>query len=418
MGQNLSRVLGWAMGGNAVTGVANFLSAVWFARVLGPSIMGTYAVILVAFQLMAAFLTPGFNQAIIRNPSKPALIAAGTFATFLQSVVMICASIVVYGMSFWVDKGRAIDFLVPGIGMLVSTVLSLWMYLLAVPFEAGLDYRTLVHIRMVALLVSTMTGILAVEAGFGVNALIARDVVSSLLSLVLIRLRSPIVLAWEGWREGIPDLVRFVRGLWPLNILERLVLRLDYAVVGCLFDIETLGIYFAVRGIVEGALGFTLSPIQTVLYSYYCRLPSINIVVDTLFRRELMSLIGLTTAGAILVFHLTGDGILAATLGPEYRRGYVLLGGLILYAVSVAWFEHLKVLAMSQDSHHAMMLARVVQLALSVILLYPLIHVLGLMGAGLSAGIAAATMAAISTWIARALRAAEGTGSEGAMIRS
>jgi len=398
MGPNLSNVVGWTLGGNVVVGFANFLSMVWFARALGPQIMGVYAALLVAFQLLTALLTPGFNQAIIRTPSKQTLTEAATFATFVQSLVIVGASGVVCGIALLTTEGRVADLLIPGIGMLVSTVLSLWVYLLAAPFEAVLEYRRLVRIRIIALFVSTLIGVVAVERGFGLGGLVVRDVMSSIISIVFMRLQSPFLLAWRRWREGLPDLIRFTRGLWPLNILERLALRVDYAVVGLLFDIEMLGIYFAVRGILEGALGFALSPIQTVLYSYYCRLPNIKNVVDILFRRDLILLVGLMTAGAILLLHVMGDWLIAATLGPQYRGGSVLLGGLVLYAASVTWFEHIKVLAMSQDSHHSMVLARIVQLGLSVALVFPLVNVLGLMGAALSTGIAAASMAVMSTW--------------------
>ena len=101
----------------------------------------------------------------------------------------------------------------------------------------------------------------------------------------------------------------------------------------------------------------------------------------------------------MIVLQAGGDHIVAATLGPRYGDGHVLLGGLALYAVSVAWFEHLKVLAMSQGNHHPMTIARMIQLGLSLVLIYPLVRFFGLTGAGLSAGVAAAAMAMLSTWI-------------------
>jgi O-antigen/teichoic acid export membrane protein len=207
------------------------------------------------------------------------------------------------------------------------------------------------------------------------------------------------ILTWRPWQAGLPDLIRFIRGLWPLNVVERLVLRLDYAVIAWLFDLETLGTYFAVRGIVEGGLGFLLSPIQTVLYAHYCRLPDVKTVVQTLFRKDHLILMGLLIGGAMVMLQTIGKPIVAFTLGPEYGGGSALLGGLTLYAVSVVWFEHMKVLAMSRGSHHPMTIARMSQLAVSVVLIYPFVQLFGLAGAGLSAGIAATVMAILSTWI-------------------
>jgi O-antigen/teichoic acid export membrane protein len=384
---------------NLVTGVVNFVSAVWFARSLGPAVMGDYAMMVVAIQLLTAVLSPGLNQALIRDPSNRSLAAAATFGTFVQSLLIMAVACVVYGWAMLVDVPHVTDLFLSVVGLTTATVVSLWVYLLSVPFESGLHYGGLVQVRIVALIVSTMAGVIAAQAGYGVHALIMRDLLSALLSLWLIRRRSPMLLTWKTWRAGLPDLIHFVRGLWPLNVLERLAFRLDYAAVGWLFDLETLGIYFAVRGMVEGAIGFLLSPIQTVLYAYYCRLADINGVVETILRKDRLALTGLGTIALMIVLQAGGDHIVAATLGHRYEGGQVLLGGLALYAVSVTWFEHLKVLAMSQGNHHSMAIARIIQLGLSLCLIYPLVRLFGLTGAGLSAGLAAAAMATTSTWI-------------------
>ena len=384
---------------NVVAGLVNFLSAVWFARSLGPAVMGDYAMMIVAIQLLTAVLSPGLNQALIRDPSNRNLAAAATLGTFAQSFLILAVAAVLYGVAVLAGASHVTELFLSVVGLTVATVVSLWVYLLSVPFEAGLRYGSLVRMRIVALFVSTVVGVFAAQAGLGVQALIVRDLLSAVLSLWLIRLRSPMVLTRRAWRAGLPELIEFVRGLWPLNVLERLALRLDYAVVGWLFDLETLGIYFAVRGMVEGALGFVLSPIQTVLYAYYCRLPDINGVVDTILRKDRLSLTGAGTVVMMVLLQAGGDQIVAVTLGPHYGNGHVLLGGLALYAVSVTWFEHVKVLAMSQGNHHPMTIARMIQLGLSLCLIYPLVRLLGLTGAGLSAGLAAAAMATVSTWI-------------------
>jgi len=392
---NLKHVLS----ANVVTGVVNFLSAIWFARWLGPAVIGEYAMMVVAIQLLTAVLSPGLNQALIRDPSNRDLAAAATFGTSVQSLLlMICAGIL-YGLAAVLDVPYVADLLLPAVGLTTATVVSLWVYLYSVPLEAGLQYGSLVQVRILALCVSTAAGVFVAQAGYGVHALIIRDLLSAVLSLWLIRARSAMVLTWTAWRAGLPDLIRFVRGLWPLNLLERLVLRLDYAVVGWLFDLETLGMYFAVRGMAEGAVGFLLSPIQTVLYAYYCRLPDITRVVDIILRKDRLALAGAAAFLIIMGLQAGGDHIVAMTLGPRYTGGHVLLGGLGLYAVSVTWFEHLKVLAMSQGCHHPMTTARMIQLGLSLCLIYPMVRLFGLTGAGLSAGFAAAAMAVASTGI-------------------
>lgn len=380
---------------NGLAGLANILSTIWFARVLGPAIIGDYAVLVVSLQLVTACLVPGFNQALIRAPHQKPLVAAATFATSAQSLILLLMGGIICGWSFW-SSTAVWDLAVPGGVLGISLIISFWSNLLASPLEAGMAYRALSRMRLVAVGVSIVVGVIGAAQDWGIYALVLRDLCAATVTLALVQRTSPLHLGLQGWRQGLRDLLRFSSGLWALNTLEKLALRLDYALVGVFFDKEIMGIYFAVRGLIEGALGFLVSPIQTVLYSFYCKVHLPAQVRSKLIQGALLLCAGI---GALeCLFFFVGPWLVQSVFSEKYRSGEVLFMGLVLYAGAMLWFENLKVMAMSRNMHRILVLPRLAQLATTLATTVLLIKVAGLRGAGLAAGLSACLLALVSTW--------------------
>jgi O-antigen/teichoic acid export membrane protein len=390
--------LNWVLLANVLIGVINLFAGAWFARFLGPQVIGNYATIFVGIQIVTAVMVPGFNLAIIREPNRNEVLAAATLATLLQSVMVVITGGLMYGGFYVYDSVAATPLLLPSALLLTSLIISFWMYLLAAPLEAGMKYQVLVKVRLLAVFSSIILGFIAAAQGLGIYALIVRDIIFAVLTLVLTRMYSPIKLNWRGWRNGFGRFWSFSSALWKLNALEKLALRLDYALVGMFLGKESLGVYFAVRGLVEGGLGFILSPVQTVLYAFYCRAQNVPSILNMILGKGLAYL-ACGTLAAMLVSLILGPIFIRLLLGEQYSEGSYLLVGLAAYALGIVWFENLKVLAVSRNSHKAMVLVRVLQIAISIILIYPLLKVAGLTGAGISAGISAIAMAVIATSI-------------------
>lgn len=382
--------------GNVLSSTISLLSMIWFARVLGTRVMGDYAAILVGIQLVAGLIVPGFNQAVIREPSRQEIASAAILATILQSAIMLILALAI-GAFIYLQYPETFSLMFfPMVLLLLSIILSLWTYLFAAPLEAGLDYQYLVKTRIFASLAGVLTGIALAEGGYGIFALVIRDLMLSLVSLILVRIHSPLPLILNGWQKGMVSLMQFARGLWALNVLEKLALRIDYAFVGFILGKEELGIYYAIRGLVEGVLGFIIYPVQTVVYSFYCRLEDVSEFVRLYLGKAILGAIGLATVTVFGTFAI-GPAIVFVIFGQGYQTGDKLFPGLVLYAFGLMWFENIKVLALSQNRHQAMQLGRIAQLGISVILIFPLARLLGLSGAGISAGLGAVALAVLST---------------------
>lgn len=383
---------------NAIAGLANACSAIWFARVLGPRVLGDYAIIVVALQVLTALMVPGFNQALIREPSRKDLVAAATLATAVQSLFVLILGGSAYGLSLWYRSAAVHALSLPCALLGASLILSFWANLLAAPLEAQMTYRIILRTKLIALIAGIAAGIAAAAQGLELYALVVRDVLTAVTTLALLRMASPLSLTWHRWRSGMKELLAYSRGLWGLNALEKLALRLDYAIVGLLFDKDVLGIYFAVRGLVEGGLGFIVSPIQTVMFSFYCRVRT-HPAQLTMFLKKgagLMSAASLSLGAAAF---FAGPWVVEALLTGRYATGQTLLVGLVLYAGAIVWFENMKVLAMSRNVHGLLVVPRLAQLGVALTITFPLVRLAGLGGAGIAAGLSALSLALFATWL-------------------
>jgi O-antigen/teichoic acid export membrane protein len=204
-------------------------------------------------------------------------------------------------------------------------------------------------------------------------------------------------LASRPWRV----IWKFSSRMWGLNALERVAIRLDYAVIGWVLGTETMGVYYACRGVIEGILGFLTNPVQTVLYVFYCKLPRRDAVID-IVRRYSVGAFFLTAVLAAAFFALPYPGAMGLLLGPDYGSGNQLIPGLVFYGAAIIWFENVKVLAMAESLHGLATIGRLTQIAIVTV---PLTSLLGLLGAGFSTGLCGLALAVVSTFmITRARR--------------
>jgi O-antigen/teichoic acid export membrane protein len=171
-------------------------------------------------------------------------------------------------------------------------------------------------------------------------------------------------------------------------------LRIDYALVGLVLGKEMLGIYFVIRGMLEGVLGFLIQPVQTVLYAHYCDTNNSN--GKHLFDRFAISY-WITLIFASIVAWFVASGLFEYLLGSEYRIGASVMPGLVFYAGTVLWFENIKVISMAMNIHHELLYARVAQLIMFLAIFYPLIASAGITGAGLATALAGLALAFTAT---------------------
>jgi hypothetical protein len=183
--------------------------------------------------------------------------------------------------------------------------------------------------------------------------------------------------------------------MWILNVLERAALRIEYLLVASLLGRDILGAYFALRSLVEGVLGLLIVPVQTVVFSYYCR-SNIKNYVSPILNYGAPSVLALAALGFAASI-VAGPTLLVWILGAEYQAATPAIAGLVFYSFCVLWYENVKVLSLSLDRHSVGVSGRLVQVLLLVIGLPLMAATWGLHGIGNGLALAGFGLAALPT---------------------
>lgn len=396
----LARNLNWVVASNVVCGIANLAAMAWFARILGPGTMGDYAVVVTAVQLVAAFLSAGFDQAIIRTPDDRNLAGAAALATLGQSLLVIASSVSVYAIGNLIYPEVSTHLLGPATLVVMAVVMSMFGSLYAAPLAGRMRYGFLAIARVVAVAIGLGCGLALALFDQSPYAPALRDLVTAVVTLVLCRARLGERLMWHTNGEALRRLFEFAKSLWGLNVSERLVLRLDYGIVGALLGREAIGAYFVVRGMVEGVLGFLVQPIQTVLYAYYCRM-SDGADPRPFGSANFMGLYALACAVAAVASWFMGETIIGLLVGKAYASAGNILPALVIYSGAILWFENQKVFAMARGTHRSFVGPRLIQLAMAAVLIAPAVAALGMVGASIGTACGAVALAVMATVLSR-----------------
>jgi O-antigen/teichoic acid export membrane protein len=366
---------------------------------MGPTAVGEYAAVAIITQLTAAFFSPGFDQAVIREPHDRSLKAAALAGTLVQSSVIAVAA----GLVFVVWQSYSTVGAFPPAAVIII-ILSLSIgplgHLAAAPIAGDLNYKFLAISRMASSTIASILGVVAAYIGKTSYALPIRDLAASLIYLILCASKVERTLFSGATPEALKKLFDFSKGLWALNFAERAVYRVELAAIDFLVGPQSMGGVFVIRGLVDGLLSFVINPIQTILYAYSSQKHRSG---DFTVRTGVWT----TAAYWIIVFcsaalscmvapHLTG-----ALLGDDFMFASDLIPPLVIYSGAVIWFEYVKVQALASLRHNFLFLARIVQIAVFLGLIFQLADRIGIFGIGVSICAAAVALAVVATLMVR-----------------
>ncbi len=386
----------WMFAATAISGVINLLALAIFARALGSDAMGVYARVVISTEIVAALVGFGFNQVLIRDPDDANLRAAVLLATVLQTVTFLILSLLAYKIALedaqWNSDGVSLTVLL----IASARVLGWFSFVLDADFRAQLNYRPIALVQVIAATTGVIAGLAVLHQSGGIISIAIRDLLTSLVPFAAFLFLYKRPWSLRANSRALRLLWSYSRSLWILNALERISLRLDFALVGYTLGQESLGAYFAVRRAIDGVLNFFMAPIQTVLYSFYCRAANLPAVFRRILRTGPVA-ITLVLAAAGLAYLYSPVEAVTFVFGPTFAIGALIVPGLILYALSTLWFENTKAIAMAASVHGRTIAARVGQLVVLGVVTVPMAERWGMFGAGMATGIGALVLSVTAT---------------------
>jgi PST family polysaccharide transporter len=325
--------LKWAFLMNSGQRAIGMCTTFAMAALLGPHAFGVVSMAMVVVIFMAVFLEQGLSTAVIQREN---LERAHLDAAFWMTMVW-CLALggIVVGMSGWWAAVNGEPELAKVMRVL-AVLLPIWG--LAVVQQSVLarrmQFKRLAVRTSVAAILGGGTGVALAAIGFGVWAIVAQELVTAGISLMLL-------WALSGWlprarfsRKHARDLLSFSVYAFLGNLGSFLGRRCDILLIGLFFGTTVVGIYRLAERVVDGFVSATTRPVQQVSLPHFSRLQGNRGELEQAVRSSLR-ITSLTNVPMMLIL-VACAGFLIPLLGPRWVVGADALKLLALVGVAKA----------------------------------------------------------------------------------
>jgi O-antigen/teichoic acid export membrane protein len=243
------------------------------ARILQPEDFGLVAFSSVVIGFVGPFVTQGLGAAIVQRENLEELHLDAAFwfnmtvGTLLSALLALCAPAIASTMG-QPDAGPVIAWL--AVGLFILSLSSVQGAIL----RRNLAFRALATRSLVAAVVAGSAAVILALSGFGVWSLVARQLIESIISVVLL---------WSvsGWRPRLrfsrthfQDLFRFGFNVVATDLLVFVNRRADNLFIGFFLGPAALGYYAVAYRLLTMALRFLSQTVYRVAMPVVARLQS------------------------------------------------------------------------------------------------------------------------------------------------
>lgn len=232
----------WATGGNAVATALAIIRSIALARMLPVEVFGIYAFAGAVTGLTAVLAAYGLSDALIHRAeeTRDAERAAAThFALTLLFAVIWAIALLAFAFTFY--DGQMLTALI------VMTGTQAGMQLCGTPsslLKREVNHRPLAILWMTSTALSTLIAIVLASTGQGLWALLAVDIVVTVVSLVILFRWGP---CWRPRLRWDRSAVRYFLNFGSRNVVGRLIeealQRIDKLWTGAVVGHQGLGLY-------------------------------------------------------------------------------------------------------------------------------------------------------------------------------
>lgn len=346
-----------------VTSGLNFVLNLAIARVLGPEILGFYALvhsINLLISMIGSF-SPGLAVIQAREESQRLYDAAFEIALALAAIGFV-VSLGVAPLLGELHSPTAAWFL------LLFAVIRFPSFLEQIPIarlERGLRYRAVAGVN---LLTGNLPNLLALGVallGAGAWSLLLRDAAMSFLGFGLMLALSGYRYRRQGDRGSRERVMAFSRPMFLSRTLETVLDRVDRLLVGSFLGDARLGLYHQSRFLAESGL-VAARPFGRLSFNLYSRLQDDPVRLARAYELINTFLVRLLFAGSATLL-VAPEETVRLLLGEEWVEAAPLLRVLALYAGLLPLFENMKQLLLGRGEVRRSVELRLVQLAVLLV---------------------------------------------------
>lgn len=234
--------VGWSAADNLISYAVSFIVSIILARLLTPDDYGLLGLIGIVTAISTTITTAGFNNALIRKKS-PTNDDYNTVFIFnlLTSIVLY---VVLYFLSPAIARffGRSELVALTRVSS-ISIIIGSLALTQRVQLTKRIDFKTQMKITLVASVISGIVGIILAILGFGVWALVAQHLSSSLIGTALLWAFNKWTPDFRFSKASFRELFGYSWKILLSRLIDTIWKELYQVVVGKFYSPATLGQY-------------------------------------------------------------------------------------------------------------------------------------------------------------------------------
>jgi O-antigen/teichoic acid export membrane protein len=279
------------------------------ARFLTPDDYGLIAMIAVFLAIASSLMDLGFNQALIRK--KDATNTDFSTAFYINLTLGGLSYLLLYASAPFIaafyEEPRLI-ILIQVISVVI--IINSFQVVQSAILSRNLNFKAQLKATVPATIISGLCAVILAYAGFGVWALIAQTIISSLLITVFLWFMDIWRPMFVFSRRSLSEMFGFGSKLFLSGLLDTVFRNIYVVVIAKLFTTTIAGHYFFANKVKELILYQLVNSIQTVTYPALATLQDDDIRLKAGYRK----VIQVTTFGLFPVM-----AIVAALAEPLFR---------------------------------------------------------------------------------------------------
>ena len=259
----------WSSVDRFLTQGIQFVFSILIARLLLPSDYGVVAMLGIFLAISQTFVDSGFSTALVRKLDR----TDADFSTVFYFNIVV-------GLFFYLVLWLASPYIAAFYGtplledvtkvVALTLVFSSFSGVQNAKLSIAINFKTGAKVSVTVTLLSGALGLWMAYRGYGVWALVAQSVSSSLLRTVLlwffVRWMPKLVFSWRSFRE----MFSFGSKLLASRLLDTVYNNVYTLVIGRCFSSSTLGVYSRADGLAQYPSSNITSVLQSVTFPILC----------------------------------------------------------------------------------------------------------------------------------------------------
>lgn len=247
-----------------------FVFNILIARILLPEDYGVVAMLNIFFAVAQTFIDSGFASALIRKQDR----SEEDFNTVFYFNVFVS---LFFFVVLWIAAPWIADFYKIPVLTKIARVISLTLVVNSfgaiqwTRLSIDLDFRTRAIVSIIRCIIIGVLGLAMAMRGYGVWALVAQNVVGSVVSTILVcvfvRWIPRLVFSWKAFKE----MFSFGSKLLATSLIDTVWGNLYTLVIGRVFSSASLGVYNRAESFATFPSANIYGMIQGVIYPSLCK---------------------------------------------------------------------------------------------------------------------------------------------------